>query len=155
MIELVLVLLILGMSAMIAVPALAPFSRGRKLNDTAGQLLALSRYAQDQAMANGMSVRLTIDTQTGAFALEKEGAEGYTQLTTGAGVGFSAVDGVKLDWEGQSDAATQGYIQFDADGGHDVATVKITGSDGSTLYLGTSGPTDGYRIVSSLDGGGG
>jgi type II secretion system protein H len=153
--ELILVMMILGLSAMIAVPSLAPFSRGRKLNDTAGQLLALTRFAQDKAMAEGASVRLTVDAAAGVFAVQMDGADGYQALTSGVAKSFGVGDGVTLAWEGYSEAATQGYIQFDADGGHDVATLRISGNDGGVLYLGTSGPTDGFRIVSTLDGGGG
>lgn len=152
LIELILVMLILGLSAMIAVPALAPFSRGRKLNDSAGQLLALTRFAQDKAMAEGASVRLTIDAQAGVFAVEMDGPSGYQAITSGVAKSFGVGDGVTLAWEGQSDAANQGYIQFDADGGHDVATVKVSGSDGRTLYLGTSGPTESFRIVTNAGG---
>ncbi len=149
LLELILVLVILGMSAMIAVPAMAPFARGRKMTDTSGQLLALTKFAQDMAVTEGKSVRLEIDTAAGVFALlaEKDGV--YAPVESGVAKSFAVGEGVKLAWEGQSDASGQGYIQFDADGGHDVATVRVTGSDGQTLFVGTDGPTEGYRITTA------
>jgi prepilin-type N-terminal cleavage/methylation domain-containing protein len=148
LLELILVMMILALSAMMAVPMLAPFARGRKVTDTAGQLLALTKFAQDMAMSEGKSVRLEIDPGQGVFALtaEKEGA--YAPVESGLARSFSVGDGVTIAWEGMSDAATQGYVQFDSDGGHDVATVRVTGSDGKSLFVGSSGPTEGYRISS-------
>ena len=146
MIELILVLMILALSAAIAVPSLAPFSRGRVLGDGSAQALSLLLHAQDKAILEGRSVRVEIDPAQATFVLTVDGPMGYELSDKTVGRTLTLPDSLTLQWETASDAARLGYIQFDADAGHDPAVLRITSSDGRYVLLGAWGPTERYRI---------
>jgi type II secretory pathway pseudopilin PulG len=146
MIELILVLMILGLSAAIAVPSLAPFSRGRALGDGSAQALALLLHAQDKAVLEGRSIRVEIDPAQGTFVLTEMGPLGYEETAQTVGRSYTLPDSLSLQWETSSDAAILGFIQFDPDASHDPAVMRITSSDGRYVLLGAWGPTERYRI---------
>lgn len=145
MIELILVLLILGLSAAVAVPMLAPFSRGRALTDSSVQVLTFLLTAQDRAINEGRSARVLVDTGSSTLTLQVDGPDGYATPGTGQ-PRLTLPDSVTLSWESASEASRLGYIQFDADAGHDTAILSLTGTDGRQVYIGSWGPTESYRI---------
>ena len=72
LIELILVMAVLAIVLAFAAPSLARFFRGRSLDSEAHRFLALTRYAQSRAAAEGMPMVLWIDTRLGQYGLQAE-----------------------------------------------------------------------------------
>ncbi len=76
LIELIVVMLLLGIAAALVAPHLSPFFRGRVLNSEARRLLALTRYGQTRAVAEGVPVLLWIDAKQSSYGLTTQSASG-------------------------------------------------------------------------------
>ena len=72
LIELILVMAILTMSASITVPTLTRFFRARTLDSEARRFLALTRNGQSRAVSEGLPMNLWVDPDLGRFGLEAE-----------------------------------------------------------------------------------
>ena len=72
LIELILVMAVLAVVLAFAAPSLSRFFRGRSLDSEAHRFLALTRYAQSRAAAEGMPMVLWIDTRLGQYGLRAE-----------------------------------------------------------------------------------
>jgi len=69
LLELTLVLLMLGILLGVAAPALRGFVRGRETEEEARRLLALSRHARSEAIANADVVELWLEPSAGAYGV--------------------------------------------------------------------------------------
>jgi prepilin-type N-terminal cleavage/methylation domain-containing protein len=69
LLELILVMALLSIAVAISFPTLRSFFRGRELDDEARRLLALTRYGQSRAIAEGAPMVLWIDEREGAYGL--------------------------------------------------------------------------------------
>jgi type II secretion system protein H len=74
LIELVVVMVLLGIAAALVAPRLGSFFRGRILNSEARRLLALTRYGQSRAVAEGVPVLLWIDAKQSSYGLVTQSA---------------------------------------------------------------------------------
>jgi Tfp pilus assembly protein FimT len=70
--ELLLVLALLAMAVALAAPALSRFYRGRALDSEARRLLALTRYAQSRAVAEGVPMVVWFKPEEAAYGLQAE-----------------------------------------------------------------------------------
>jgi len=65
----------------IVFPALQGFFHGRVLDNEATRFLALTRYGQSRAIAEGLPIDLWINSKMGTYGLEAE--SGYTETQSG------------------------------------------------------------------------
>jgi type II secretion system protein H len=72
LIELLLVLALLSVVIAVESPTLARFFRGRNLDAEAQRFLALTRYGQNRAVAEGVPMVLWMDAESGQYGLEAE-----------------------------------------------------------------------------------
>lgn len=72
LIELVLVMALMAVVLAVSSPTLARFFRGRNLDAEAQRFLALTRYGQSRAIAEGVPMVLWIDVERGMYGLEAE-----------------------------------------------------------------------------------
>lgn len=72
LIELILVLAVLAIVLGVAAPSLARFFHGRKVEEEARRFLALTRYGQSRAVAEGMPMILWMDPENRRYGLEAE-----------------------------------------------------------------------------------
>ena len=70
LIELILVMALLSIAVAVSFPTLRQFFRGRVLDSEAHRLLALTRYGQSRAVAEGTPMFLWIDEREGTYGLE-------------------------------------------------------------------------------------
>lgn len=75
LIELIVVMGLLVVIAGIVTPRLAGFFKGRKLDDEAYRVIALTQHAQDRAIGEGLPMSLWIDTENQIYGLRE--AEGF------------------------------------------------------------------------------
>jgi type II secretion system protein H len=74
LIELVVVMVLLGIAAALVAPHMGSFFQGRILNSEARRLLALTRYGQSRAVAEGVPVLLWIDSKRSTYGLVTQSA---------------------------------------------------------------------------------
>jgi type II secretion system protein H len=72
LIELVLVMTMLVIVLSVAAPSLSRFFRGRSLDAEAKRFLALTRYGQSRAVAEGMPMLLWIDARQKTYGLQAD-----------------------------------------------------------------------------------
>ena len=77
LVELIIVMALLAVVTAIAVPSLSRSLRQRNLNDEASRLLALTEYARDEAVSQGVPMNVWIDPNAQRFGVEaKAGYDG-------------------------------------------------------------------------------
>lgn len=78
LLELIVVMVLLTMATAMLAPSLGGFFRGRRLDDEARRLWALTRYAQELAITSAVPVAVWVDAASGRYGLEAEPGYGYT-----------------------------------------------------------------------------
>lgn len=146
LIELILVLALVVMLAGIASPMLGNFARGRTTLDTAGHLLAIMQYAQDQASTGHGAYRLYIDPSKGTYWLMAAPQGAWQKVSSEIGRSFTVPEYISLDLRGTQDLMTNGYIQFEPDGSHDMAAILLGDAQGQQVVIGCASPAEPYRI---------
>jgi len=77
LVELILVMAILSAILAFSAPLLSRSFQQRDLDEDATQLLALTEYARDEAVSQGVPMKVWINPQSGGFGVEaKDGYEG-------------------------------------------------------------------------------
>lgn len=153
LVELVLVMVLLVVAISLVAPKMSGFMRGRALDSEARRLLAIMHAGQARAVSEGTPVVLWIDEKNNGYGLEEEtpGKNGDANAEN-----YSADENVQVAALNLSGSATTfktlPAIRFLADGTVDEnspQTVKLTGSDGSELWLLESADRRGYEISDS------
>jgi prepilin-type N-terminal cleavage/methylation domain-containing protein len=146
LIELILVLVLLTLLAGMSSPMLSRFARGRTTADAAGQLLAIMQYAQDQASLGAGPHRLNVDKDNNTYWLTAAPLGAWQKIGSEIGRTFHMPENVTLQLKGTQDLMTNGYIQFEADGSHDMAALILTDPQGHQIVIGCASPSEPYRI---------
>src|SRR5689334_13604841 len=101
LLELILVMTIVAIIVAMASPMLRGFGEGRRVDNCAGELVALTQWARTQAMTRGATYRLNMDPNSRTYWLTVDQGDGITFASPGTEFGrvFVAPDGVTLDWD--------------------------------------------------------
>ena len=94
LIELILVMAVLAITAALVVPRMSSFLHGRELSSEARRLLSLTRYAQSRAVAEGLPVVLWVNPSDGAYGVEIQ--PGYVDTDEHA-ISFTVAGGIAID----------------------------------------------------------
>ena len=78
LLELIVVMVLLTSAMAMLAPSLGGFFRGRRLDDEARRLWALTRYAREVAITSAVPVAVWVDTAKGKYGLEAEPGYGFT-----------------------------------------------------------------------------
>ena len=171
LVELVLVMALMVMLVAFVAPSLRNSFKHRALDQEATRLVALTEYARNEAVSQGIPTEVWLDAQSGSYGAEA--MPGYdndktgstTTTTMGAASNATPITGVEAkDYtlpgdqhfevtaagKGSANGHTQ-MIQFDPDGaptaGTGITSVRVADQDNrsSTLTLTTDGW--GYQIT--------
>lgn len=146
LIELILVLLLLSLSASMVSPLLGGFSRGRNSNDAAAHMLAIMQYAQEQAAMTSGVHRLHFDTESASYWITNAPGGVDTKINAEIGRTFTLPVNVTLKVEGSEALLTNRYIQFETDGSHDMAVIRIVDSNEKQVIIACPSPSESFRI---------
>lgn len=153
LLELVLVLAIIATTIAAAAPVLSKFARGQRAEEAARQFVALTRYARSQAVADGATYQLAIDTNAGKWqlkVLEDESTETYGEASGPFAKQYSVPEGIEIQAELTAKDGQQA-ITFDSTGRCDTGTVRFSGH-GSEITVKCETPTETYRVVKDAGG---
>ena len=154
LLELVLVLAVLLVSAGMAVATLRNFSRGRSLSEAASQLLALTDFARTQAIHESTVYRLNVDSRANTYWLTAWRGGAYVSPGGPFGRVFGVPDGVTLDWDAPQQADGT-YVEFYPTSRVTPATVWLTDPGGSAKAVTCPSAAEAFSVVSNSSGKGG
>jgi type II secretion system protein H len=149
LVELILVMVLLTTLMAIAVPSLARSFRQRNVNQEAVRFVALTEYARDEAVSQGVPMVVWIDTAGGRFGADSKTGYGATstrgkEFSMNADVHFETMEGA---------AQQQGIVtaaEFAPDGTLDpsgVATVRVADRFNSSATISQTSDGWGYEIL--------
>ena len=119
LVELVLVMVVIAVIAAMVVPSLSGSARGRRIGDTANQIVSLARLARTQAVTDGKTYRLNIDPNGGSYWLTVRDADAFQVLGNWS---YTVPEGLRVECslQPQQDGL---YIEFKQTGRSDPATI--------------------------------
>lgn len=150
LLELLFVLLLMAIAVAIVVPSLSGTAKGRRVSDTAAQLITLSNYAHNQAISDGKVYRLNVDPGGRAYWLTMQHDDGqFGSLGQELGQQFEVAEDLRIetDLPRQPDGGT--YVTFRPTGRCDPAPANIRVSDGTggVTQLTCESATELFHIV--------
>jgi prepilin-type N-terminal cleavage/methylation domain-containing protein len=151
LLELILVMGLLALSAAMAAPSLARFARHRLAADAVSDVLALTLHAQSLAATHAQPFRLHIESDACWVDAVGEVTGGRTSLSRRRRFPL----GVSAQWQSLAGQDNPGYVEFRPDGSHDPAVVAIIGRDGDVTRIGSLAPTEPFArlTVGAFEGG--
>lgn len=154
LLELILVMVIISTVLAMAAPSLRGFFSSRKIHDAAANILSLVRYARSQAISEGLTYRLNIDSEKGVYWLTSNREGAFSELNKEFGREFllPADTTVKLEKEDDKTKAEK-YIAFFPQGMAETGTITLTDRSGDVIEITSPSPAETYRIVESEETG--
>ncbi len=146
LLELIAVLAIMAVVLAVAMPRMQGFSAARRIEHTAVEILAMTRYAQTMAATEGRTYRLHVDTIEGRYYLTVESDEGEMELRTDHGEWRRAPAGLTLEWRDTLEPSERGYLSFAPDGENDVATLRLTDRNENRIEVRNLSPSESFHI---------
>lgn len=144
--ELVLVLAIMTVVVALIAPSLRWFGIGRTSKNAATQLLTLTHYARNQAIADARQYRLNFDPNGQACWLTADDGASFQPVTGDFGNRYDLPAGMHM----QTDAPQQPdgqYIDFRPTGRVDPARIILTSQTGDTIEIACLSATERFRIL--------
>ena len=148
LLELMLVLAIIAIIVGMAVPSMHAFGEGRRTNQCADQILALTHYARTQAITNGVPYRLNLNPYDGTYWLTMQQLDGrfYPPPTSLGQQQYKAPDNVRLSWNAPVRQEGQ-YIEFESNGRTDPSEIQVTDKERQQFIVGCLSATEMYKIL--------
>lgn len=148
LLELILVMVIISTVLAMASPSLRGFFSSRKINDAAGNIISLMRYARTQAISEGQTYRLNFDSDKGAYWLTSNAEGSFDDLNNEFGREFLLPDDTTVEIEKENDEnKTETNISFYPQGMLESGTITLTDRAGDTIEITSLSPAEAYRIV--------
>jgi type II secretion system protein H len=151
LIEVILVMVIVCIVLAMAAPALNNWNRGSHQRDAADQILALTRYARTQAIADATVYRFNLDTQTNQYWLTRLDGQQFVDLGNSFGQKFSAPDDARLDLTDDQNQSID-HIDFFSNGRTQPARLRLTATNGDITDIQCSTPAEGFQLASAQQG---
>ncbi len=155
LLELIVVMIILCITAAMIAPSMRGFADGRKTKDAAAQLVALCHYARTQAITEGRVYRLNIDTTSRTCWLTTLGDGAVVRILNDHGQTLTMPPDTTVNWDStianSSEISQRGYIRFLPSGAQDIAAVIIAGATGPAMSVRCNSPTEPYHIATPAE----
>lgn len=150
--ELLLVMLIIAVSAAIVAPSFTGFSRGRRLPNTATALMTTGRWCRVQALSEGTTFRLNIDRSGRQWSVTKDDGTGlFKDVTEETGKAHPLPEGIdfgEMVFESTVEANPDGdYVTFKPSGRTDVVTISLVSQEGHAISVACDMPLGTFHIV--------
>lgn len=149
LLELILVMVILSTVLAMSGPSLRGFFASRRTQDTAAQILTLTRLARSQAISEGIIYRLNFDTQRRMYWLTAQKAGTFEKLKTGFGQIFTLPKDVEMELEGIEEDKNDKFLAFTPHGTVTAGTVRLIDRRGQAVEVTCPTVTESFSIVES------
>lgn len=143
------VLLLIALVAGIIVPNFRNFTMGQSNKFVAGQFLAQARYARTQAMTEGKTYRLMVDSNANAFWLTADNGGGtFEDVKADLGQRVTLPEGVTVRTDlPQHDDAAGTFVEFKGNGLTDAGRVTFTNKLGGEVTVACDSVTELYHVL--------
>jgi type II secretion system protein H len=146
LIELILVMVILCTVLGMAGPSLRGFFAQRQLEDAAASIMALAQLAKSQAVCEGRTYRLNLDTRDRTYWLTVQDQGAFRDLLTDWGRVFLLPPEVDLRvWDLDLDGRTY-YAEFSSLGRCTPGTIQLISPKGDVLSMACRSATESFAI---------
>ena len=146
LIELILVMVILCTVLGMAGPSLRGFFSQRQLEDAAASIMALAQLAKSQAVCEGRTYRLNLDTQDRTYWLTVQDQGAFRDLLTDWGRVFVLPPEVGLKvWDLDMDGRIY-YAEFSSLGRTTPGTIQLISPRGDVLSMACRSATESFAI---------
>lgn len=145
LIELVVVLLIISLTAALAAPSLRGWNDGAKLRNATDEFLATTRYARSQAILNATEYVVTIDRNTNAYAVSVQQGTTLAPDPREFGEYASMPTGFTIALVSGGEGASQ--IRFYPDARTTPGVVRITSARGEVVEIASDAPAQPFAVV--------
>lgn len=151
LLELILVMMVMCVALAMVAPSLREFRDSAHSDDAARQLLAMLRFAQTQAIADGRVYRLHINyPEPNQYQLLVQDLDAFVDLELEFGRVFTLPEDMRATLEREYDGG-EDYIEFFPSGRTEQAVIRLSdGRDRETL-IACQSPTEMFRILSEED----
>jgi len=129
-----------------AAPAMSGFGAGRAAEQTASQIVTLSRWAREQAISEGRTHRLNFDSQGEGYWVTAANGPVFERLSVDLGRDFTIPTGVTLAL-GAPQVGGITYLEFLPTGRCQPGRVRVVARDGEVTELATLSATEPLRVV--------
>jgi len=147
LLELILVMLILSTVLAMAAPSLRGFFTSRRIDDTAVQILALTKFARSQAVSEGIVYRLNFDTRDCTYWLTAQKAGVFELLETECGQTYTLPKDIELEVEDIEQKDKDVFLAFTPHGTMTAGTIRLIDRGGRTLEITCPSVTESFSIV--------
>ncbi len=146
LIELILVMLILCAVLGMAGPSLRGFFSQRQVEDAAASIMALAQLAKSQAVCEGRTYRLNLNTRERTYWLTVQDQGAFQDLKTEWGrVYLLPADVTMKIWDLEMDGLTY-YAEFSALGRTTPGTIQLISPKGDVLSMACRSATESFAI---------
>ena len=152
LLELVLVMVIIGTVLAMAAPSLRGFFASRQTEDAAASIVALTRLARSQAVAEGRAYRLNFDLKETTYWLTAQTEGAFRNLSSEFGRVFLLPEGTELELKVEGVPANRDYVSFQPTGRTEAATIRLKGRQGESVEIACLSPTESYKVVAVPEG---
>jgi Tfp pilus assembly protein FimT len=142
LLELVIVVLIIGLTLAVSYPALSRGSASIHLRSVGRDILGTFRYAREKAITEQQGIQLVANRETQTLLLANEFGEGNRSYSLPADVSIQ-----RLSLEGR--VITEGplVIRFSPNGSSDKAEILVQSKSGAALRIASDPITGGAKIL--------
>lgn len=147
LLELILVMLILSTVLAMAAPSLRGFFTSRRIDDTAVQILALTKFARSQAVSEGIVYRLNFDTRERTYWLTAQKAGVFEPLETEFGQTYTLPKDIELEIEDIEQKDKDVFLAFTPHGTMTAGAIRLIDQGGRTLEISCPSVTESFSIV--------
>ena len=153
LLELILVMLIISTMLAIAAPSLRGFFGSRETKNAAEQILALTKYASSQAVAEGRICSLNFDIRENAYWLTVQDQGVFRDLGIEMGRRFSLPKDTIIELDGIPNDVNSWayYIEFDATGRCQPGRIRLINRREEVITIICPTPTEQYYITTAED----
>jgi len=153
LLEMILVMLIICTLLAITAPSLRGFFASRQTKDAAEQILALTKYANSQAIAEGRIYCLNFDIREGDYWITVRDQGVFRDLGAEMGRRFSLPRDTIIELDGIPNEANPWayYIEFDATGRCQPGRIRLVNRREEVITIICPTPTEQYYITTAED----
>jgi type II secretion system protein H len=149
LLELVVVMLIIGITLAIAAPSMRGWSHGMAVRNAGDEFLALARLARSQAIVDATTYRLNVDVSANQYWLTQQSGSDFVAMNNSD---LGKMHTLPQGWHiAMSNAAAGNAASFDfsATGRTDPGNVTISDDQGNSVQLNCATPVDSFHVVTN------
>ena len=146
LLELIAVMMVLAIILAMVAPSLSGFGAGRKADEAAANLVSLSRWAREQAVAEGRAYRVNYDPANRVYFVTAAVGGAWQSPPVEFGRPFTLPDNVAVTWTGPQENGAY-YAEFYPTGRTLPVHVRVTAQDGQWLDLASLSPAEPLRVL--------